>query len=228
MPSDDQPQDQPTAELLQRLTEQTSTLIRQEMALARTEIQESPPPRASGRRSAGPSALFGLCAAGTFVAAAILGLATVIPAWAAALGVALVFALLALLAADRTGAGRSTAYVPNESRREAPSPEPALPEPQAAEPGLPEPLTEEPETGEHYQAEDEPDPTEFLPDEAELPTDEPAEYAPADDFPRYPTANEVGSSAEFEESSESYEREYEPLPDEGVIAVNESGEGPRG
>jgi uncharacterized membrane protein YqjE len=83
-----------TAELLQRLADQISRLLRQELQLARLELAEK------GRRTglgagllgaAGLVALYGLAA---LVAAAILLLATAMPAWLAALVVALV--LLAL------------------------------------------------------------------------------------------------------------------------------------
>jgi len=83
-----------TTELLQRLADQISRLLRQELQLARLELAEK------GRRTglgagllgaAGLVALYGLAA---LVAAAILLLATAMPAWLAALVVALV--LLAL------------------------------------------------------------------------------------------------------------------------------------
>ncbi len=83
-----------TVELLQRLADQISRLLRQELQLARLELAEK------GRRTglgagllgaAGLVALYGLAA---LVAAAILLLATAMPAWLAALVVALV--LLAL------------------------------------------------------------------------------------------------------------------------------------
>ena len=83
-----------TTELLQRLADQISRLLRQELQLARLELAEK------GRRTglgagllgaAGLVALYGLAA---LVAAAILLLAMAMPAWLAALVVALV--LLAL------------------------------------------------------------------------------------------------------------------------------------
>ena len=71
-------------ELVQDLSRQTSTLIRQEMRLAQAELTEKG--RHAGRGAgmfggAGAVALYGV---GALVAAAILGLATVLEPWIAA------------------------------------------------------------------------------------------------------------------------------------------------
>ncbi|GAA2699754.1 phage holin family protein [Micromonospora olivasterospora] len=88
-----------TAELVQRATEQISRLVRDELALARAELTQK------GKRAgigiglfggAGGLAVYGL---GALVAAAILLLALVLPAWVAALVVAVVlFAVAGILA----------------------------------------------------------------------------------------------------------------------------------
>ncbi|WP_422774389.1 phage holin family protein [Plantactinospora sp. WMMC1484] len=87
--------EQSTAELVQRATEQVSRLVRDELALARMELAEK------GRHAGigiglfsggGVLALFGVA---VLVTAAVLGLAVVIPAWAAALVVAGALFLLA-------------------------------------------------------------------------------------------------------------------------------------
>jgi hypothetical protein len=119
--------DDPTAHLLRRLTDQTSILIRQEMELARVEMQAEAAPVPPRRQGSGPTALFGLGATGAFVAGVILALSTVIEAWMAAFGVALAFALLAIVSA---AAGRRGA--------EQVSPEPMEAEPMEAEPLEPE------------------------------------------------------------------------------------------
>ncbi len=75
---------QSTAELVRQMSEQVSRLIRDELRLARIELAEK------GRRAGIGAGLFGaagmlaLLAAGSFVAAAILLLALVTPAWLAA------------------------------------------------------------------------------------------------------------------------------------------------
>ena len=122
MATNEELHDDPTAHLLRRLTDQTSILIRQEMELARVEMQAEAAPVPPRRQGSGPTALFGLGATGAFVAGVILALSTVIEAWMAAFGVALAFALLAIVSA---AAGRRGA-------------EQASPEPMEAEPLEPE------------------------------------------------------------------------------------------
>jgi Putative Actinobacterial Holin-X, holin superfamily III len=92
--------EKPLWERVQDLSRQTSTLIRQEMRLAQAELTEK------GRHASRCAGMFGgagavaLYGVGALVAAAILGLATVLEPWiaAAAVGVALllVAGLLAL------------------------------------------------------------------------------------------------------------------------------------
>src|SRR4051812_1012943 len=81
----DTPSDRSTAELVKLATEQVSRLVRDELRLAQTELA------AKGKRvglgvglfgGAGAFAFYGL---GVLLAAAVLGLAVVWPAWLAAL-----------------------------------------------------------------------------------------------------------------------------------------------
>ncbi|MGH7055956.1 MAG: phage holin family protein [Stellaceae bacterium] len=77
--------------LLTSLVNETGLLVRQEMALFRAEINE-----AMGRAGRGAAALAagGVCAFGGFLvllAAAVLGLATVLPPWLSALIIGIVF-----------------------------------------------------------------------------------------------------------------------------------------
>jgi uncharacterized membrane protein YqjE len=106
-----------TVELLQRLADQISRLLRQELQLARLELAEK------GRRTglgagllgaAGLVALYGLAA---LVAAAILLLATAMPAWLAALVVALVLLALGgvLALVGRGQARRATPPLPEQA-----------------------------------------------------------------------------------------------------------------
>ncbi len=88
-----------TVELVQRLADQLSQLVRQELQLAKLELAEKGRRTALGAGLLGGSGVFAVYGLAALVAAAILGLATVMPAWLAALVVALVlFALGGLLA----------------------------------------------------------------------------------------------------------------------------------
>ncbi len=87
--------ERPVAELVQRLSEQTATLVRQELQLAQIEMKEK------GKRAgigaglfggAGGLAFYGL---GVLLAAIVLALATFMPAWVAALIVAVVLFAIA-------------------------------------------------------------------------------------------------------------------------------------
>ena len=91
--------EQPLGELLKRLSQQVSALARQEVELAKAELVLKA--RAMGRVGGlfGAAALLGLCALGAFTALLILALDEAIPAWAAALVVTVVMAVLAGLLA---------------------------------------------------------------------------------------------------------------------------------
>jgi hypothetical protein len=84
-------QDKPLGELVQDLSRQTSTLIRQEMRLAQAELTEKGRHAGKGAGMFGGAGVVALYGVGALVAAAILGLATVLEPWiaAAAIGVAL-------------------------------------------------------------------------------------------------------------------------------------------
>jgi Putative Actinobacterial Holin-X, holin superfamily III len=83
--------DKPLGELVQDLSRQTSTLIRQEMRLAQAELAAKGRHAGKGAGMFGGAGLIALYGVGALVAAGILGLATVIEPWiaAAAIGAAL-------------------------------------------------------------------------------------------------------------------------------------------
>ena len=93
-------QDKPLGELVQDLSRQTSTLIRQEMRLAQTELTEKGRHAGKGAGMFGGAGLVALYGVGALIAAAILGLATVLDPWIAAAaigaGLLLVAGILAL------------------------------------------------------------------------------------------------------------------------------------
>ena len=78
-------------ELVQALSRQTSTLVRQEMALAQSELQEKGKRIGAGAGMFGGAGLVALYGAGALIAAAIIGLGTLVEPWIAAVivGVAL-------------------------------------------------------------------------------------------------------------------------------------------
>jgi membrane protein len=109
--------DQSVGELVQEASRQLTHLVRQELQLARRELQDKG--RHAGRAAglvggAGLVALYGL---GAVVAAAILGLATAIEPWAAALVVAAVLLAVAgvLALAGRRQVQEAVPPVPAEA-----------------------------------------------------------------------------------------------------------------
>jgi hypothetical protein len=88
------------SDLVQDLSRQTSTLIRQEMRLAQAELTEKGRHAGKGAGMFGGAGLIALYGAGALIAAAILGLATVLEPWIAAaavgVGLLLIAGILAL------------------------------------------------------------------------------------------------------------------------------------
>lgn len=87
--------DKPLGELVQDLSRQTSTLIRQEMRLAQAELAEKGRHAGKGAGMFGGAGLVALYGVGALIAAAILGLATVLEPWIAAAAVGVVLLLVA-------------------------------------------------------------------------------------------------------------------------------------
>jgi hypothetical protein len=93
------PKDLPTGRLIGDLTEQISTLVRDEVRLAQAEVTHKAKRLGVGAGLFGGAGVVALLGAGALITAAILGLATVIPGWLAAIVVAVVlFAVAAVLA----------------------------------------------------------------------------------------------------------------------------------
>lgn len=82
-------------ELVKQLSEQTSRLARQEVELAKAELQEKGKRAGLGAGMFGGAGVFGLYAVGALVATAILALSTAVTAWLAALIVAVVLGAIA-------------------------------------------------------------------------------------------------------------------------------------
>ncbi|MDQ2722327.1 MAG: phage holin family protein [Actinomycetota bacterium] len=102
------PEEMSTAQLLERLTEQTSLLVRQEVQHATAEMKEKGTRLGIGLGLSGAGAVVALFGVGALVAAAVLALDLVLAAWLAALIVGVVIvavgALLALVGVQRARA----------------------------------------------------------------------------------------------------------------------------
>jgi uncharacterized membrane protein YqjE len=102
--SDQQLREQSIGDLLKRLSEETSTLVRQEMALARAEITEQGRRAGTGAGMLGGAGVAGLLTLGALTATVIGVLDTGMALWLAALIVTVVWAVVAGVLALR---GRS-------------------------------------------------------------------------------------------------------------------------
>jgi uncharacterized membrane protein YqjE len=91
--------DKAIPELLRQLSADTATLVRQEMQLARAELAEKGKKAGASAGLFGGSAVFGLAAFGALTITLIAVLALVIPIWAAALIVAVLYGVIAAVAA---------------------------------------------------------------------------------------------------------------------------------
>jgi tetrahydromethanopterin S-methyltransferase subunit C len=89
--------DQPISELVKTLSEEASTLIRQEVALAKAELAQKAKSMGVGLGLFGTAYVFARLMIATGTAAAILALAIVLPAWAAALIVTALWGIIALV-----------------------------------------------------------------------------------------------------------------------------------
>lgn len=82
--------DRSVSDLLQRLSQQTQTLVRDEIRLALLELQDKGKRAGIGAGLFGASGLIALFGVATLIAAIVLALATAVAAWLAALIVAAV------------------------------------------------------------------------------------------------------------------------------------------
>nr|WP_207781971.1 phage holin family protein [Phytoactinopolyspora limicola] len=89
---------QSTSQLVADAAEQSSRLVRDEIRLALAEMREKPKSVGIGLGLFGTAGLFALYGVGVLIAAGILALALVLPAWAAALIVAVVLFVAAGIA----------------------------------------------------------------------------------------------------------------------------------
>src|SRR3954462_14333555 len=87
--------DQSIADLMRRLSEQTTELVRKEIELAKAELQVKGKKAGIGAGMFGGAGVFGLYALGALTACAILALDTAMDGWLAALIVAVAWGAIA-------------------------------------------------------------------------------------------------------------------------------------
>ena len=109
--------DRPIAELMKDLSDQTTTLVRKELELAKVELAEKGKKAGVGAGMFGGAGLLGVFAFGALTACIVLALATAIAAWLAALIVAVVYGAIAAVLAlrGRTQVRRATPPIPEQA-----------------------------------------------------------------------------------------------------------------
>jgi hypothetical protein len=109
--------DRPTGELLKELSDQTTTLVRKEIDLAKAELAEKSKRAGMGAGMFGGAGLFGVGAFAALTTCLIAALATGMAVWLAALIVTVVYAAIAAILA-LTGKGKvqeATPPVPEQA-----------------------------------------------------------------------------------------------------------------
>jgi uncharacterized membrane protein YqjE len=109
---------QPISDLLKQLSEETSNLVRQELALAKAEMTEKGKEAGKGAGMFGAAGIVGLLALAALTAFLIGVLDTGMPFWTAALIVTVVYAAIAgvLALAGRKNIQRATPPVPEQTQ----------------------------------------------------------------------------------------------------------------
>jgi uncharacterized membrane protein YqjE len=109
--------DKSVGELVGQLTEQTTTLIRQEMQLARAELQEKGKRVGVGAGMFGGAGLVALYGVGALIAAVIMLIGTALESWLAALivGVALLAVAGVLALVGKKQVDRGTPPLPEQT-----------------------------------------------------------------------------------------------------------------
>lgn len=111
------PKDASTGELVGQLSEQVSTLVRDEVRLAQAEITQKAKRLGIGAGLFGGAGLVALLGVNALVTAAILGLANVLPGWLSAIIIGVVlFAVAGVLALlGRRDVQQATPPLPTET-----------------------------------------------------------------------------------------------------------------
>jgi hypothetical protein len=104
-------------ELMRQLSDQTATLVRQELELAKAELTAKGKRAGIGAGMFGAAGVFGLYALGALTAAAILALGLAVAGWLAALIVAVVYGAVAggLALSGKSNVQRGVPPVPEQT-----------------------------------------------------------------------------------------------------------------
>jgi methylase of polypeptide subunit release factors len=89
--------DRSLPELLKQLSQETTQLVHQELELAKAELQQKGKQAGAGAGMFGGAGAIGLAALGALTACFILALDLIMPAWLAALIVAVVYGIVAFV-----------------------------------------------------------------------------------------------------------------------------------
>jgi MFS family permease len=110
--------DRPIGDLIKQLSEQTSTLVRKELELARAEMTQKGKAAGLGAGMFGGAGLFALLALGALTACFILALAEAVDGWLAALIVAVVYAAVAgvLALTGKSKVQEATPPIPEQAK----------------------------------------------------------------------------------------------------------------
>jgi uncharacterized membrane protein YqjE len=109
--------DQSLGELLKQLSQETTRLVHQELELAKAELSQKGKQAGTGAGMFGGAGALGLAALGALTACFILALDAVMPAWLAALVVAVVYGVIAfvLVRQGQARIRRATPPVPEQT-----------------------------------------------------------------------------------------------------------------
>jgi hypothetical protein len=97
LPGTDDPRERSLGELLKQLSEETTRLVHQELELAKAELTQKGKQAGMGAGMFGGAGAIGLAALGALTACFILALNALLPAWLAALIVAVVYGIIAFV-----------------------------------------------------------------------------------------------------------------------------------
>jgi uncharacterized membrane protein YqjE len=116
-PGDSDLRERSIGELLKQLSEQTTRLVHQELELAKAELQQKGKQAGAGAGMFGGAGALGLAALGALTACFILALNAIMPAWLAALIVAVAYGAIAAFLAlrGRDKVKQATPLVPEQT-----------------------------------------------------------------------------------------------------------------
>jgi uncharacterized membrane protein YqjE len=97
LPGSDDLRDRSLGELLKQLSQETTRLVHQELELAKAELTQKGKQAGAGAGMFGGAGALGLAALGALTACFILALNAIMPAWLAALLVAVVYGIIAFV-----------------------------------------------------------------------------------------------------------------------------------